>query len=205
MKSKKGFSLIELLITIGIIAAISILAFVIYKSTTDSLDKKEMSDNLIDIRLAYNEAIFENPEVKSTSFNGLSEQFNGQSFFQAISPFLNAKNQSKVAKSDGFSFPLNKHYSVTYSDLNFGGGNYYSPGLLFMSTSQADQSELISNCINTAQVLTSIYDSVQVSGYNFIRNEGKVDMGKISAGCEANPDYLQAGFIVAPSSSQFGF
>lgn len=205
IKEQKGYTLIELLLALGLISVIAILGFIAYANVSQSMQDKETSDKLTDIKLAYMEAIYNNPNVKKTSYNGLGDVFGGKSFFEGISPYLNDKNQQTVKLGDGFSFNLNKNYNVVYSDVNFSSSmEEFSPGLMFMSLSQGeDQKEKISTCIRTAKILSSTYDSVQVSGYDYIKGNGSFDLSKVTKGCSENPDFLNAGFIVAPRSSAF--
>lgn len=122
-KSKKGFSLLELLLVLGIIAALVVAAFIVYPKVQASQRAQAESNNIATIQAGV-KALY----TSASSFTGLTNTVAVQAkifpdnMLSGAGTAVTAINSFKgsvtlAAANTGPSFAVGSSFTITYSDV----------------------------------------------------------------------------------------
>ncbi|EKN3682209.1 TPA: prepilin-type N-terminal cleavage/methylation domain-containing protein [Yersinia enterocolitica] len=134
-KSKKGFSLLELLLVLGIIAALVVAAFIVYPKVQASQRAQAESNNIATIQAGV-KALY----TSASSFTGLTNIVAVQAKIfpdNILSGSGSAAKPVNVFKGDvtlavvatGPSKAPGSSFTITYSNVPAAAGNFYEVGV----------------------------------------------------------------------------
>ncbi|ELM8953547.1 prepilin-type N-terminal cleavage/methylation domain-containing protein [Escherichia coli] len=179
-KSKKGFSLLELLLVLGIIAALVVAAFIVYPKVQASQRAQAESNNIATIQAGV-KALF----TSASSFTGLTNSVAVQAKIfpdnmlsgsgSSATPINAFKGNVVVASADtGPSAATGSSFTITYSNvpaaectkiITAAAGNFYTAGVGTAGNVKAaggvlDVAETAKQCESGGNSNTLIFTSI---------------------------------------------
>ncbi|MBI9252209.1 prepilin-type N-terminal cleavage/methylation domain-containing protein [Escherichia coli] len=180
IKSKKGFSLLELLLVLGIIAALVVAAFIVYPKVQASQRAQAESNNIATIQAGV-KALY----TSASSFTGLTNSVAVQAKIfpdnmlsgsgSSATPINAFKGNVVVASADtGPSAATGSSFTITYSNvpaaectkiITAAAGNFYTAGVGTAGNVKAaggvlDVAETATQCESGGNSNTLIFTSI---------------------------------------------